>query len=239
MRPWNRPEASGPTLQVPLKPRAGPDRRPHGWTWGGPAVSSENLAVLPASGAGCPAGPAERARGSDHSFLLAETDVTVLKRVLGGTQHGHATVLPAVDPVPEHSHGAGRRQCACRAAAPAPPAPGPGRRQQGLSPRPVPDSACPWAAQSASGRRPGRVRTSPASRPGRAPSLGRSGSGEAETADRRLPLHPRPRPTLFFKTATTSGVRKRFRIADFNQGRLIFTSQPPTRGRVFNRQKHR
>lgn len=25
MRPWNRPEASGPTLQVPLKPRAGPD----------------------------------------------------------------------------------------------------------------------------------------------------------------------------------------------------------------------
>lgn len=91
--------------------------------------------MLPASGAGCPAGRAERARGSDHSFLLAETDVTVLKRVLGGTQHGHATVLPAVDPVPEHSHGAGRRQRACRAAAPAPPAPGPGRRQQGLSPR--------------------------------------------------------------------------------------------------------
>lgn len=91
--------------------------------------------MLPASGAGCPAGRAERAWGSDHSFLLAETDVTVLKRVLGGTQHGHATVLPAVDPIPEHSHGAGRRQRACRAAAPAPPAPGPGRRQQGLSPR--------------------------------------------------------------------------------------------------------
>lgn len=190
--------------------------------------------MLPASGAGCPAGRAERARGSDHSFLLAETDVTVLKRVLGGTQHGHATVLPAVDPVPEHSHGAGRRQRACRAAAPAPPAPGPGRRQQGLSPRPVPDTACPWAAQSTSGRRPGQVHTSLASA---SPESGAERLWRAE--DRRLPLHPRPRPALFFKTATTSGVRKRFRIADFNQGRLIFTSQPPTRGRVFHRQKHR
>lgn len=202
MRPWNRPEASGPTLQVPLKPRAGPDRRPHGWTWGGPAVSSENLAVLPASGAGCPAGWAERARGSDHSFLLAETDVTVLKRVLGGTQHGHATVLPAVDPVPEHSHGAGRRQRACWAAAPAPPAPGPGRHQQGPSPRAGP-------GHRASMGRTERVREaawagSHQPRFPRPPSLGRSGSGRPRTGASLST--PAPTPLCFLRQRQPQGL---------------------------------
>lgn len=67
---------------------------PQGGRWGGPSVSSEN----PGAGVFRALQDGLKGRWAQTSFLLAEVDITILKRVLGGVQHGHVTVLPAVRP---------------------------------------------------------------------------------------------------------------------------------------------